>query len=299
MDLSRPRLRRGFFATAVLAALAITAGPVSAAKAESGGRAAVVRQVCASPAGPHDMSCMSVLPAGGASTARLDVSGSGYRPADLQSAYGLTAASRHRGRGETVAIVDAYHDPTAAADLAVYRKRWGLPPCGGGCLTVLNEHGGTGPSPEPDPTGGWELEESLDLDMVSAICPNCHIVLVEADSSSIDDLGAAEDAAAASGARFISNSWGGADSFDAATYDHYFDHPGVAITFSAGDVGSVRSYPATSQFVTSVGGTTLVRAPGTARGWTESVWQGTGSGCALHEPKPSWQTADDSARTAA
>jgi len=241
---------------------------------------------------------MSVLPARKPGPARMDLTGpdsSGFGPADLQSAYDLTAASLDKGKGETVAIVDAYDDPTAAADLAVYRQQWGLPACAAGCLSVLNQDGQTSPLPGVDPTGGWELEESTDLDMVSAICPDCHIELVEANSTSLSDLGAAEDAAAASGARFISDSWDGPEGYTSSENDQYFNHPGEVITVAAGDDGFGASYPASSQFVTSVGGTSLVRAPGTARGWSESVWTGTGSGCSLFEPKPSWQTADDSA----
>ena len=244
------------------------------------------------------MSCQSLLPARKPGPARMDLSGptgAGYGPADLQSAYALAKASLDKGKGETVAIVDAYDDPTAAADLAVYRKQWGLPACAAGCLTILNENGKSSPLPGVDPSGGWELEESTDLDMVSAICPNCHIELVEANSTSISDLGTADDAAAASGAKFISDSWDGPDGYTSSDDDQYFDHPGVVITVAAGDKGFGVSFPAASQFVTSVGGTTLERAPGTARGWSESVWAGTGSGCSLNEPKPSWQTADDSA----
>ena len=312
------RLRRsgwlaGSVAAAALTALAMTAGPASAVQAtpaqpaaqsatsgsgDAGGQLpAGAQQVCAPSTGPQDMSCMSLLPARKPGAARMDLSGptgSGYGPADLQSAYALAAASAAKGKGQTVAIVDAYNDPTAAADLAVYRKQWGLPACAAGCLTILNENGQTSPLPGVDPTGGWELEESTDLDMVSAICPNCHIELVEADSTSLSDLGTAEDTAAASGAKFISDSWDGPDGYGSSADDQYFNHPGVVITVAAGDDGFGASYPAASQFVTSVGGTTLVRAPGTARGWTESVWTGTGSGCSLNEPKPDWQTADDS-----
>ncbi len=240
---------------------------------------------------------MSLLPARKPGPARVDLSGptgSGYGPADLQSAYALAAASLNKGKGQTVAIVDAYDDPTAAADLAVYRKQWGLPACAAGCLTILNQGGQTSPLPGVDPTGGWELEESTDLDMVSAICPNCRIELVEANSTSLSDLGTAEDTAAGSGAKFISDSWDGPDGYGSSADDQYFDHPGVVITVAAGDDGFGASYPAASQFVTSVGGTTLERAPGTTRGWTESAWTGTGSGCSLNEPKPAWQTADDS-----
>ena len=300
--LRRSGLLSGGVAAAVLAALAITASPASAAQATPAPAAAQsatssadgsqlpagVQQVCAPSTGPQDMTCMSVLPARKPGVARMsdptDSPGSAYGPADLQSAYELAAAARDKGKGETVAIVDAYDDPTAAADLAVYRKQWGLPACAAGCLTIRNEDGRTSPLPGTDPSGGWELEESTDLDMVSAICPDCHIDLFEADSSSISDLGTAEDAAAASGAKFISDSWGGPDSYQSAEDDQYFNHPGVVITVAAGDDGFSATYPAASQFVTSVGGTTLVRAPGTARGWSESVWSGTGSGCSLFGP---------------
>jgi hypothetical protein len=318
MRIKRSRWLPASVAAAVLAALAITAGPASAGQAApptaapptaaaptaanaagdaGGGLPAGTQPVCAPSTGPLDMSCMSVLPARKPGPAGMDVSGptsSGYGPADLQSAYDLTAASLDKGKGETVAIVDAYDDPTAAADLAVYRTQWGLPPCAAGCLTILNQDGQTSPLPGADPTGGWELEESTDLDMVSAICPDCHIELVEANSTGISDLGTAEDAAAASGAKFISDSWGGPDAYSSSQDDQYFNHPGVVITVAAGDDGFGASYPAASPFVTSVGGTTLERAAGTARGWTESVWTGTGSGCSLNEPKPAWQTADDS-----
>ena len=165
---------------------------------------------------------MSLLPARKPGAARMDLSGptgSGYGPADLQSAYALAAASLNKGKGQTVAIVDAYDDPTAAADLAVYRKQWGLPACAAGCLTILNQDGQASPLPGVDPTGGWELEESTDLDMVSAICPNCHIELVEANSTGMSDLGTAEDTAAASGAKFISDSWDGPDGYGSSADD--------------------------------------------------------------------------------
>ena len=183
---------------------------------------------------------MSLLPARKPGPARMDLSGptgSGYGPADLQSAYALAAASLDKGKGETVAIVDAYDDPTAAADLAVYRKQWGLPACAAGCLTILNQNGQTSPLPGVDPTGGWELEESTDLDMVSAICPNCRIELVEANSSSLTDLGTAEDTAAASGAKFISDSWDGPDGYGSSARRPVLQPPGR---------GRSRSRPATT-----------------------------------------------------
>lgn len=211
---------------------------------------------------------------------------SGYGPADFQSAYNLPSANK--GNGQTVAIVDAFDDPTAESDLAKYRAYYGLPPCttANGCFRKVDENGGTlYPTPDPD----WSLEISLDLDMVSAVCPNCHILLVEAQTNLNSDLYTAVDTAAALGANEISNSYGGGEDPSQITDDSHFYHPGVAITASSGDSGYGVEYPAASQFVTAVGGTSLMRAPNTRRGWTETAWSGAGSGCSSYDPKPSWQ----------
>ncbi|WP_255949886.1 S53 family peptidase [Streptomyces odontomachi] len=200
---------------------------------------------------------------------------SGYGPADLQSAYNLPSASA--GSGRTVAIVDAYDDPTAEADLAVYRSQYGLPACttANGCFRKIDQDGGTN---YPRTNAGWAQEISLDIDMVSAVCPNCHILLVEADSNSFANLGAAVNrAAATSGVVAISNSYGGSDASD-TSYGSYYDHPGIAVTASSGDAGYGAEYPASSHYVTAVGGTSLTTAA-TSRGWTESAWSGAGSGC--------------------
>jgi subtilase family serine protease len=221
-------------------------------------------------------------------------SGDGYGPSSLQSAYGLPSSTA--GSGETVAVVDAYNDPDAASNLATYRADWGLPACGSGCFEQVNEEGETSPLPAAAGSTGWDVEESLDIDMVSAICPLCHIILVEANSADTADLGAGVNAAVSLGADFVSNSYGGSESSSDTTYDsEYYNHPGVAVTASAGDDGYGVSYPAASQYVTSVGGTSLSTASN-SRGWTETVWgsssggEGTGSGCSADDPKPSWQT---------
>ena len=215
--------------------------------------------------------------------------GVGYGPSDLQSAYALPSSTG--GGGETVAVVDAYNDPNAQADLDAYRSAYGLPACDAGCFSVVNENGQTSPLPADAGSTGWDVEESLDIDMVSAICPNCDIDLVEANSASYDDLGTAVNSAVALGAGFVSNSYGGGESSSDTTYDsEYYNHPGVAVTASAGDSGYGVEYPAASQYVTAVGGTSLSTDSGTSRGWTESVWDGTGSGCSADDPKPSWQT---------
>ncbi|MFF4211093.1 putative Ig domain-containing protein [Streptomyces sp. NPDC001796] len=217
---------------------------------------------------------------------------SGLSPANLHSAYNLPSTG---GSGLTVAVVDAYNDPNAESDLATYRSTYGLSACtkANGCFKQVSQTGSTTSLPTND--SGWAGEEALDIDMVSAVCPNCNIILVEANSANDTDLGIAENEAVSLGAKFVSNSWGGSESSSQTSEDtSYFKHPGVAITVSAGDSGYGAEYPATSQYVTAVGGTALSTSSN-SRGWTESVWntsstEGTGSGCSAYDPKPSWQT---------
>jgi Putative Ig domain len=227
-------------------------------------------------------------------------SGSGYGPSQFQAAYNLAAASAADGSGTTVAVVDAYNDPTAASDLATYRSAAGLPALTAGQFTVYNQNGQTSPLPATAPASDdWTLEEALDVDMVSAICPLCKIDLVEATNDTGNGLYIAEQTAATTlGAKYISNSWGGRETSTDTTYDsQYFGVAGVVYTASAGDSaysGGV-IYPATSPHVVGVGGTTLNTASN-SRGWTESVWktsstEGTGSGCSAVEPRPSWQSS--------
>jgi subtilase family serine protease len=219
---------------------------------------------------------------------------SGLGPSDLQSAYGLASAAASNGSGETVAIVDAYNDPTAASDLATYRSTQGLSACtvASGCLTIVGQTGSTTSLPADDTSSDdWSGEVSLDLDMVSATCPLCNILLVEASSTSTADLGTAVNEAVALGAKYVSNSYGGSeDSSETSTDTSYYDHPGVVVTASAGDSGYGVEYPAASPYVTAVGGTSLSTDSST-RGWTESVWSGSGSGCSSYESQPSWQTS--------
>jgi subtilase family serine protease len=208
--------------------------------------------------------------------------GYGYGPSSLQSAYKLPSSTA--GSGQIVAVVDAYNDPDAVSNVATYRSAWGLPACNSstkaGCLTVVNQNGAASPLPTNSGSTGWATEESLDVDMVSAICPACHIYLVEATSPTIANLGTAVNSAVSVvHADFVSNSYGGSDSTNDHTYDKdYYKHKGVAVTVSAGDDGYGVSYPAASKFVTSVGGTSLSTASN-SRGWTETVWSGSGGGC--------------------
>ena len=196
-------------------------------------------------------------------------------PAQLKDAYKLTGTS---SGGRTVAIVDAYGYPHLAADLATYRSYYGLPACttAGGCLTIKDQNGGTN---LPRFNTGWAGEQALDVDAVSAICPDCKILVVQAKSASIADLGtAANTASKQAGVVAISNSYGGGDLSD-ATYGANYNHPGIAVTASTGDNGyQGGSFPASSSYVTAVGGTTLTSAAN-ARGWNETAWSGAGSGC--------------------
>jgi hypothetical protein len=211
-----------------------------------------------------------------------------YMAADLQSAYRLPSSLL--GSRQTVAIVDAYDDPNAASDLAAYRAANNLPACDAAfpCFEKVNQDGRQGNYPGTDPTGGWEEEESLDLDMVSAICPNCHIILVEANSNDNSDMYAAEDEAAALGANVISDSWSEPEYQGEQQDSQYFDHAGIAITAAAGDDGYGAGVPAVFSTVTAVGGTSLYQSD-TARGWTEAAWQYTGSGCSAYIARPAWQ----------
>jgi hypothetical protein len=220
---------------------------------------------------------------------------SGYSPTSLQSAYALPSATA--GAGQRVYIVDAYDDPNAESDLATYRAQYGLPACttANGCFQKLNQSGTT--SPMPTPNSGWAGEISLDLDMVSAICPNCAITLIEANNNNYNSLFPAVKKAADLGGKFVSLSWGGPENGSEPSYDAaYFRSSGVVYTASTGDdayqYGVI--YPATSVDTVAVGGTSL-RTAANARGWTETVWktsssEGTGSGCSSDEAKPSWQS---------
>jgi subtilase family serine protease len=209
----------------------------------------------------------------------------GYGPSALQSAYKLPSATA--GSGQTIAIVDAFNDPNAESDLGVYRNKFGLSACttANGCFKKVNQTGGT---QYPSGNVGWGQEISLDLDMASAVCPNCHILLVEASDNSFANLGKAVDEAALLGATEISNSYGGGEYSSEGSDQLHFNHPGIAITVSSGDSGYGVEFPASSQYVTSVGGTSLLHASN-SRGWSETAWSGAGSGCSAFIAKPSWQ----------
>jgi subtilase family serine protease len=221
---------------------------------------------------------------------RTDVTGNdamigGLHPADLHVAYDIPNTG---GAGQTIGIVDAYDDPSAESNLAVYRSHFNLPICStaNGCFKKLNQLGQHGPYPPTDASWGGEM--SLDLDMASAICPACHIVLVEANDSSFLNLGASVDTAVAEGAGVVSNSYSGSEYLPV---EKYYNHPGHVIVAASGDnafYGGPQT-PDTFASVVSVGGTSLYKSSN-HRGWIEWDWSGGGSGCSVIIPKPAWQT---------
>jgi hypothetical protein len=226
-------------------------------------------------------------PAVHSSAVSLPVGGS-LSPADLQSAYAMPSAGA--GRGQTVAVVDVSDDPNAESDLGVYRSTFGLPPCttANGCFRKVNMGGNA------QPDRGWSKEISLDLDMVSASCPNCAILLIEvpadaSGSATVPAIAQGVTLAIQLGANQVSLSLGASEYSGEVATDPQLNRPGVGITASSGDSGYGVAYPAASPYVTAVGGTTLRRAAN-VRGWSDTVWSGTGSGCSLYEPKPAWQT---------
>jgi hypothetical protein len=236
--------------------------------------------------------CYAQVRTGGDGHVQPFASPQGLGPADLASAYRLDPA---RGAGATIAIVDAYAYPDADKDLAVYRKKLGLPPCtkASGCLRVVNQDGKGTPMPAAPPAGDdWTVEAALDLDAASAACPKCKLLLVLADDDRGDGLFAANDTAAALGATVVSSSWGGPDDGSSASLEHHFAHAGVGYFVAGGDQGNTGArpdYPSTSAHVTAVGGTSLVRSRSGARGWTEGAWSGAGSSCSRTIAKPSFQ----------
>jgi subtilase family serine protease len=208
----------------------------------------------------------------------------GYGPADLRKAYRIPLG----GVGQTVAVIDALDDPKAEADLAVYRAQYGLPACtsANGCFTKIAQDGTAN---YPKASAAWSGETSLDIDMVSALCPDCRILLVEANSPALKDMILSVDRAAAYHPAAISNSYGGPE-FPAETQlEQYYNRPGIVMTASAGDSGYGSQFPAVSRYVVAVGGTKLMPSPTDARGFIETAWNKSGSGCSTYEPKPEWQ----------
>ena len=217
-----------------------------------------------------------------------------YTAADLQDAYRLP--SDLLGARQTIAIVGPHDNPNAAADLAVYREANDLPPCTSDfpCLRKVDQRGG---SDLPPAHAGWGLNLNAGLQMASAACPNCQLLLVEADSPGVDDIGAAVDQAVAQGAVVVVVVAGTLE-YDGQMVDAvHYDHPGVVITAPSGSSGfgsgnsGRQLVPAAYGSVIAVGGTTLY-PDDNPRGWTEAAWRNGGSGCSVYVPRPSWQSRE-------
>ena len=285
--------RRAFMAAggSVLILAALPAQAFAGQAARLG--AAATPLGCAGPAGSQ-VTCGALITPGSTAARSLaaSVTPAGLSPSSLQDAYGFQSSAA--GMRQTVAVVTAYDDASAETDLGTYRSHFSVPACttADGCFRKVNETGGT--SYPPAGPAGWSAATAQSLDMISAVCPNCHILLVEAGTTAITDLGQAENEAVSLGARFVTNTWFTAEATFGSSepgYDSsYFDHPGVAITAPDGNgSGYGTYYPAASPDVIAVGGTTLTQSTSASRGWTEAAWSGSGSGCSPYEAKPSWQ----------
>jgi len=211
---------------------------------------------------------------------------SGLSPATIKSAYGFSTTTIV-GAGQTIAIVDAYDDPTAASDLNVFSTKFGLPACttANGCFTKVSQMGNTR---YPYSNSGWALEISLDVQWAHAIAPGAKILLVEATSASFSNLMAAEDYAGAH-ANYVSNSWGASEFSGETAYDSHFSMTGVSYFVAAGDGGLPAEWPSASPDVISVGGTTLHFSGSTFT--SETAWSGGGGGCSAYETANTAQSA--------
>lgn len=262
-----------------LAALALVA-PASASQ----------RPVCPGPAAPGDSRCAAHVVTNGKGTPQATTAPKGYGPAQFRGAYGLPSAAP---AGQTIAIVDAYDDPKIASDLNNYSSQFGLPQCNSTnpCFEKVNQSGSAA-GPFPQANSGWSLEIALDVEVAHAVCPNCKVLLVEANSNSLANLAASVNTAAKLGATEISNSYGGSEFSGelSETYTAPYNHPGVAVTVSSGDNGyGSLGFPAALSSVITVGGTTLTLGPENTYGG-ESVWSGAGSGCSSYVGAPAWQS---------
>ncbi len=218
----------------------------------------------------------------------------GYTPAQITGAYGLAGLSltstsgatvRGDGSGQTIALVDTYHDPQIQASLDAFDARFGLPSI---TLDVVNQAGN-------QTDNGWAAEETLDVEWAHAIAPGAAIDVVEAapgnnDSQSFSDLlNAIETAGALKGVSVVSMSLGGPEFDGESSSDGIFSQAGVTFVASSGDGGTVE-WPSTAPNVLAIGGTTLTLTGGSGYG-SELGWAGTGGGLSVGETEPTYQDA--------
>lgn len=272
-----------------------SAGSAPGASPATGARPTGGEHVSCATKRPGTVRCLSVWRSGGSDrsvagklSATVATPKHGLTPKDIRAAYHLPA-SKKKDKKQTIAIVDAYDNARVEQDLATYRKVFHLPKCttANHCFRKVDQRGGKR-YPEGDPFG-WAVEIALDVEAVSAACPRCRILLVEADEPSIESIGAAVNTAVRLGATVVSNSYGG-DEFAGMTAvgRRYYTHPKVAIVASSGDYGfTAASFPAVLKTTWAVGGTLLRKTK--KHHWTEDAWNGSGSGCSAYIAKPSVQ----------
>ncbi len=257
-------MRKAYALFAGLGLALAVAGGGGAANAHSAAR------VCpGSPIGTA--SCHALVATDGVGNPAASTSPTGLSPATIKSVYNYSTSST-AGAGRTIAIVDAYDDPTAESDLATFSNQYKLPVCttANGCFTKVDQTGG---SSYPRKDAGWALEISLDVQWAHAIAPGANILLVEASSNSFTNLLAAEDYAKTH-AGYVSNSWGGSEFSGESSDDSHFAQTGVSFFASSGDSGLPAQYPSASPNVISVGGTTLNFSGSSFL--SETGWSGSG-----------------------
>jgi subtilase family serine protease len=222
---------------------------------------------------------------------------SGFSPSQITTAYGVTGLTFSGGKvaangaGQTVAIVDAYNDPTVSSDLKTFDSHFGLPTAK---LKVVNQTGG---SSLPASDGGWAEEISLDVEWIHAIAPGANIMLVETNSANTSDLMAGvKYARSASGVSVVSMSWGGSEFNGETSYDSEFTtpsgHTGVTFVAASGDTGSASGvdWPASSPDVLSVGGTSLYVSSSSGAYSSETGWSDSTGGVSQYEGEPEYQS---------
>jgi hypothetical protein len=271
-----------------LAALLAAAVAISTLAVPAAGAALGPGRVCPAVSTRH-YTCFVELDRRAAGAGRRATTPAGWGAADLEAAYGIDPNAT---QPTTIAVIDAFGYPHAEADLNVYRKQYGLPPCttANGCFEKLNQRGRQGGYPTPD--AGWGIETAMDLQMVSAACPSCHVILVEADNDG-RALDRAEQTAVDAGATVTSHSYGIEESRGVHRDAKLYRHPGVTVVASTGDSGyGAPNFPASARKVVAVGGTVLSRSDD-ARGWKETAWSDASSGCSTFFGKPVGQPDSD------
>jgi subtilase family serine protease len=202
-----------------------------------------------------------------------------YNPSQIKKAYGIDQLSK-TGAGQTIALIEAYGSPTIKADLNTFDTQWGLP-----AANIEVDY----PQGTPATDGGWALETALDVEWAHALAPSAKIMVVSAKSASTANLLVAEDYATNHGATVVSNSWGGSEFSNEASYDSHFNHAGITYLASSGDNGAGGSWPASSSSVVAVGGTTL-NLTSTGAYSSETAWSGSGGAVSSYESRPSYQS---------